>query len=152
MNALALVVAGGCGGAYAAEQRTAAGAQEPPGSVEDYQQRIATLQHELAQRLGRPQAGAQAPATQASPAPPPAAPADEWSGAAPSEAEQLAAEPDAPDCDAAADLRARICELANRICAIADRNAGDAALADTCDRARTSCEQATADVRNSCGT
>jgi hypothetical protein len=63
--------------------------------------------------------------------------------------EQLA-EPVVPDCDAAPDLRDRICALADRICAIAAQTPTDTRLAETCTRARDSCNRATDQVTRLC--
>jgi len=56
-----------------------------------------------------------------------------------------------PDCNAAPELRDRICALAERICGLAADNAGDPALAHHCERARASCQQAREDVTAACG-
>ncbi|HMI94511.1 MAG TPA: hypothetical protein VK509_24225 [Polyangiales bacterium] len=55
-----------------------------------------------------------------------------------------------PDCDAARDLRDRICELAAAICELAARSDAAAETKTTCDSSRTSCEQARTRVAAAC--
>jgi hypothetical protein len=104
-------------------------------------------------------AGAPAPPAP-SPGPPPAAapePAAETEAAPDvddlmSQQSAPAEEMDAhePDCSAARDLRDRICELADAICALAARPDAARETAATCDAARGSCERARSKVDAMC--
>ena len=60
-------------------------------------------------------------------------------------------EASAVDCDVAADLRDRICELAERICAIAAENPDDALLETQCKSGRAACDRARQNVSVGCG-
>lgn len=55
-----------------------------------------------------------------------------------------------PDCSAARDLRDRICQLADAICALATRSDAAPETAATCDSSRTSCERARKQVAGAC--
>lgn len=57
----------------------------------------------------------------------------------------------AADCDAARDLTDRMCELAERICAIADERPDEPEVGLRCDDGRSRCEEARARVRKRCG-
>jgi hypothetical protein len=128
-----LIALAGCGGAAHAPP-TGSAAREPPGSVADYEQRIARMQNELDAlvqgALVRP--SGQTLMEEDS------APLDQPAG------------PPVPDCRAAADLRDRICELAERICAISERDPADADLQAKCTSARGACDRAREDVAASC--
>lgn len=54
-----------------------------------------------------------------------------------------------PDCEAAPGLRDRICELSERICELSER-APDPDNVRRCEAARAACEQARADVAQTC--
>jgi hypothetical protein len=124
----------GCGGVP--HRETASPEQEPEGSVQDYEQRIDSMQRELRVALDAEPASLHELETSA-------APAEELD-------HEYAPVSTGPDCGAASDLRDRICELARRICEIAGRNAGDAHLAATCDKARKACDAASTDVSQHC--
>lgn len=133
---VALALLAGCGSsAYRAESSPAP--HEPAGSVDEYAARIERLERELSAELRSDRAPTLRPdrrppigEPEAEPGPPPRR---------------------APDCRAAPALRRRICELSNRICSIAERDASDHALAETCERAREACARATLRVEHACG-
>lgn len=138
---LALVALVGCGSAYQPETGSAAG--EPEGSAEEYEGRIGDLQARLDLALGHP--------------PSQLAPGesevlhDLEAEDAPMQEYEAAPHPASePDCDVAADLRNRICELAARICRIAENQPNDADLQGMCERATAACEDARRDVTVNC--
>jgi hypothetical protein len=55
------------------------------------------------------------------------------------------------DCDAADRIKDRICELAGRICSIAERHPADESVGEKCTDGQARCERATNDVANRCG-
>jgi hypothetical protein len=69
------------------------------------------------------------------------------------ESERLAQNKDhkgGPDCMSARDLRDRICDLSDAICALAARDGAPHEIMDRCTAARTSCERARSEVSNAC--
>jgi hypothetical protein len=54
------------------------------------------------------------------------------------------------DCTSARDLRDRICDLSDAICALAARDGAPHEIMDRCTAARTSCERARSEVSNAC--
>ena len=134
VSLLLLLALDGCAAsAYTAEVHSAP--QEPDGSVEDYAARIARLQGRLDDELRTDRAPSVRPQR------PSVGEPGSDSGLPPRRE---------PDCRAAPALRDRICELSKRICAIADRDPNDHVLAQTCERAREACEQATLRVGHAC--
>ena len=133
---LLLLALDGCAAsAYTVESHSAA--DEPEGSVDDYAARIARQNGKLHDELPTDRTPSVRPDHRPSIGEP-----GSDSGLPPRRQ---------PDCRAAPDLRDRICELAQRICAIAERDPNDRALAQTCESAREACDQATLRVGHACG-
>ena len=130
---LALIIAiAGCGGP--GYPQTGSAPQEPPGTPSDYEQRIERMRGELSAALGDVVTGDLV------------RPDGESIGQQPTRRAQRV-----PDCGAAADLRDRICELAGRICAIAEREPSDGDVKQKCEASSGTCERARADVARICG-
>ncbi|MDD9937422.1 MAG: hypothetical protein OXT09_27675 [Myxococcales bacterium] len=130
-------------GAMMATSSGAERPREPEGSLEDYERRIAELQQELEARLGT-DATEDVYATSRV--------EEEMASEA-----DYAAEPAPPPkrkepsrCEAAADLRDRICDLSGRICSLSDDNPDDAQIRAKCDAASEACEDARRDVSQAC--
>jgi hypothetical protein len=135
VSLLLLLALDGCAAsAYTAEVHSAP--HEPEGSVDDYAARITRLQGKLDDELRTDRAPSVRPEHRPSIGEP-----GSDSGLPPRHQ---------PDCRAAPELRDRICELAQRICAIADRDPNDHTLAQTCVNAREACDQATLRVGHAC--
>jgi hypothetical protein len=132
---LAALAIAACGGVPPRELETGApvetsGSEPMPGEPGDaYDDELAQAEAELARAL---------PGT------------SETTEAHEGEAEELAGGAGAPDCDAAPGLRDRICELADRICALTEDDPDDASIAERCERANASCERARRDVARAC--
>ena len=161
----------GCGASRQSPtaQHAEAAADEPEGSVDEYEQRLSALDAQLGSLLGRvPDATsgaaeeeleAEAPeedsgvAGEAPGAPQPSpAPAPRDAPAAMSDADVSAEESEEPPlsrCDLAGGLVARICELSSRICGIA-QGGSDPELRQRCEDARRSCERARAELAEAC--
>jgi hypothetical protein len=172
-----LVAIAGCGGAYPEEGSPE---DEPSGTPEDYERRIQEMRARLDGMLGiAPAPVAQAePAQPAAPPPPPMGDSEEAAPAYPgglshdpsasSTAPMMqqappddlladaAADDDSysgeslSDCDVAADLSDRICELASRICRIAEDKPTDPDLQAMCKRATAACNDARGEVAAHC--
>jgi hypothetical protein len=146
-----LLVGSGCGGAgYASNGR-----QLPPESCPDVESlascaaRLESLNAALAEALPPPPAAPQEQVVEQS------APVAQMEAAAPErdaeeEQRRFHDRKGGPDCSAARDLRDRICDLADAICALAARAGAPHEIMDRCTSARASCERARSEVSNAC--
>jgi hypothetical protein len=122
------ILLAGCAGAGPYEAQTLPSTDEPKGDVAHYEARIAQLRAELDA----------------------AVPAE----GAPDELGQTRGDlPINPSskCLTAADLRDRICDLSERICALATSGSGADDVQHKCTSAMTACEDARVRVTNACG-
>jgi hypothetical protein len=150
-----LLLATGCGGPNYVTNRRHLPQESCPDveSLPGCEARIDGLSAALADALAPAQAAVQeqsvqqsAPAMDEPVAGAPARESDEESSA-PSEDKDHKG---GPDCASARDLRDRICDLSDAICALAARDGAPPEIMDRCTAARTSCERARSEVSNVC--
>lgn len=152
LTSVGLLLATACGGAgYTTNRRHLSPESCPDAeSLPSCEARLDGLAAALADALAPATAATQEPSTtQSAPAVDMEAPPESDK----EEAERLAREngnKKGADCTSARDLRDRICDLSDAICALAARDGAPHEIMDKCTSARTSCEHARTEVSNAC--
>ena len=147
--AVLIVAVTGCSAARPSRPERAPETCASAASGAQCRERVATLERALGETLApsgplaRPSAQSMAEA--------PREYTEQAASAGPSSGEEEARPAAARHCDAARDLRDRICELADAICALAARNTQTHELDPHCKAAESSCQNAKTEVAAACG-